>query len=533
VWQDVLDTASACADFFDIDWQPPSESLQNRVLLPVLGDHYGLELAAGKLALDFESASGSFAVRYHEHRLPIDPREYPRILQVAVSALDAAGDELRHPAQSLRHLAEAFAGLPPREVRDRPRMDERNLRKEVAKGRLASLARSHREVADAISRAVESFRGRSDDPASFDALHELLERQPYRLAYWRVAQDDINYRRFFDINDLAALRQENDAVFNHTHRLILDLVKEQGGRVARGPSRRLFDPRDYFRRLQAACPKPIYLVVEKIVAPFENLHEDWAVHGTTGYRFANVVNGLFVDPAAESRLTRTYTQFIGNDASFEELARASRRMILRTALASELTGHQPPCAYRARRPQHARLHVHDAARRPGGRDRLVPGLPDLHRRGPPSRRSALHRLGGEPGALRDTLGRRKRLRLHPRRAHDGPARANARRGRVDPLLRAQDAAAHVARDGQGRRGHLVLSLQPAAVPERRGRRSGRIRISPGQVPSRERAPRETLAAHDARDLHPRQQAIRGRARAHRRAHRAPPAGDCSSRSGIA
>jgi 4-alpha-glucanotransferase/(1->4)-alpha-D-glucan 1-alpha-D-glucosylmutase len=339
-WQDVLENgpASACADFFDIDWQPPSESLQDRVLLPVLGDHYGLELAAGKLALEFESASGAFAVRYHEHRLPIDPREYPRILQVAVNALDAAGEELRHPAQSLRHLAEAFASLPPREVRDRPRMDERNLRKEVAKGRLASLARTHGEVGDAIARAVESFRGRSDDPASFDALHELLERQPYRLAYWRVAQDDINYRRFFDINDLAALRQENPAVFEETHRLILSLVKEgkvDALRVDHPDG--LFDPRDYFRRLQAACPKPIYLVIEKIVAPFENLHEDWAVHGTTGYRFANVVNGLFVDPAAESRLTRTYNQFIGNEASFEEIARASRRMILRTALASELT----------------------------------------------------------------------------------------------------------------------------------------------------------------------------------------------------
>jgi len=339
-WQDVLENgpASACADYFDIDWQPPSESLHNRVLLPVLGDHYGLELAAGKLALEFEAAAGAFAVRYHEHRLPIDPREYPRILQAAVRALDNAGEELRHQAQSLRHLAETFAALPPREVRDRARMDERNLRKEVAKGRLASLARSSGAVADAIAAAVESFRGRTDDPASFDALHELLERQPYRLAYWRVAQDDINYRRFFDINDLAALRQENPAVFDETHRLVLALVKEgmvDALRVDHPDG--LFDPRDYFRRLQAACPKPIYLTIEKIVAPFENLSEDWAVHGTTGYRFANVVNGLFVDPSAESRLTRTYSQFIGSDASFAEIARASRRMILRTALASELT----------------------------------------------------------------------------------------------------------------------------------------------------------------------------------------------------
>ncbi len=196
-WQDVLENgpASACADFFDIDWQPPSGHLANRVLLPILGDHYGIELASGQLALEFEPASGAFAVRYHQHRLPIDPREYPRILQAAVRELEGAGAALEHQAQSLRHLTEAFARLPPREVRDRARMDERNLQKEVAKGRLASLARSHRDVADAIGAAVRSFHGRGDDPASFDALHELIEHQPFRLAYWRVAQDEINYRR--------------------------------------------------------------------------------------------------------------------------------------------------------------------------------------------------------------------------------------------------------------------------------------------------------------------------------------------------
>jgi (1->4)-alpha-D-glucan 1-alpha-D-glucosylmutase len=338
-WQDVLENgpASVCADFFDIDWQPPSESLQDRVLLPVLGDHYGVELSAGKLVLEFEAATGSFAVRYHQHRLPIDPREYPRILQVAVRELEAR-DGLQLQAQSLKSLADTFARLPPREVRDRARMDERNLHKEVAKGRLAQLARSRREVSQAIEGAVKSFHGRSDDPATFDALHELLENQPFRLAYWRVAQDEINYRRFFDINDLAALRQENEAVFEQTHKLILQLVKQGAVDALRvDHPDGLFDPRDYFRKLQEACPKPVYLVVEKIVAPFENLPEDWAVHGTTGYRFANVVNGLFVDSAAEARLTRTYHQFIGNDVSFGEVASNAKRLILRTALASELT----------------------------------------------------------------------------------------------------------------------------------------------------------------------------------------------------
>ncbi len=339
-WQDVLENgpASIHADFFDIEWHPTAEHLNRRVLLPVLADHYGIELAAGKLALGFEPAAGSFAIRYFEHRLPIDPREYPRILDPAIRALEAAGSALAHQAQSLRSIAESFARLPPREAAQRPLVDERNLGKEVGKGRLASLARASGEVAAAIGHAVGALNGQPGDPVSFDALHELLEAQAFRLAYWRVAQDEINYRRFFDINDLAALRQEDEVVFTQTHKLIVSLV--QSGAVAAlrvDHPDGLYDPKDYFRRLRQACDKPVYVVVEKIVAPFENVPEDWAVHGTTGYRFANVVNGLFVDPAGEARITRTYHNFIGDPTGFAEITRRARRMILASALASELT----------------------------------------------------------------------------------------------------------------------------------------------------------------------------------------------------
>jgi (1->4)-alpha-D-glucan 1-alpha-D-glucosylmutase len=339
-WQDLLENgpASTLAEFFDIDWHPPNEHLRNRVLLPVLGDHYGVELSGGKLQLGFEPATGSFAINYYTHRLPVDPREYPRILASAVRSLEGAGQDRVHQAQALRSIMESFARLPRRGEAAQARRDERNLNKEIAKGRLATLARSSGPVSEAIGRAVEALNGQSDDPTSFDALHDLLERQSFRLAYWRVAQDEINYRRFFDINDLAALRQENDAVFNATHRLILQLVREgivEALRIDHPDG--LFDPRAYFRKLQEACGKPTYVAVEKIVAPFENLPEDWAVHGTTGYRFANVVNGLFVDPTAEARMTRTYHSFIGDETDFEESARRSRRLILRTSLSSELT----------------------------------------------------------------------------------------------------------------------------------------------------------------------------------------------------
>ncbi len=339
-WQDLLESgpASTLAEFFDIDWDPPSEHLANRVLLPVLADHYGVELAAGKLVLELDRDSGSFAVRYFEHRLPIDPREYPRILGPAVLAMESGEPRLAHAAQALRSILDAFSRLPPRAETARARRDERNLDKEVSKGRLGSLARANGEVAAAIDRAVAAINGHPDDPASFDALHELLEAQPYHVAYWRVAQDEVNYRRFFDINELAALRQENPAVFDTTHRLVTALVNSGAVAALRiDHPDGLYDPRAYFRRLAQGCKRAPYIAIEKIVAPFENLAEDWCVHGTTGYRFANVVNGLFVDPSAEARLTRTYHAFIGDETPFEEVARRSRRLILRTALASELT----------------------------------------------------------------------------------------------------------------------------------------------------------------------------------------------------
>ncbi len=337
-WMDVLENgpASPYADFFDIDWHPPSEHLANRVLLPILGDHYGVELATGHIVLCFEDETGGFAARYFDHRLPVDPREYPRILRAAVRELESGAGS--HHAQSLRSAMEAFQRLPRRDEKSAARVEERREQAAVAKGRLANAVRSSAAVAAAIGRALEALNGRPEDPASFDALHELLEAQAFRLAYWRVAQDEINYRRFFDINDLAALRMEDERVFEATHGLVRRLVAEgavHGLRIDHPDG--LYDPQAYFRRLQETCRPAPYVVVEKIVAPFENLVEDWAVHGTTGYRFANVVNGLFVDSAAESRLTRIYEGFVEAKQHFEEITQRARWQVLRNQLASELT----------------------------------------------------------------------------------------------------------------------------------------------------------------------------------------------------
>jgi malto-oligosyltrehalose synthase len=337
-WMDVLENglASMYAEFFDIDWTPASPELAGKVLVPVLGDAYGAVLERGELELRFEKELGSFAVFYHEHRFPLDPRTYPRVLDRA----------LAHTSKpELEALRRAFRDLPDRQEPTEEQIKERHREKEAGKQALAGLYASDRAVADAIEAGVRSLAGHPDEPTSFDALHELLEAQAYRLAYWRVASDDINYRRFFDVNSLAALRVENETVFEATHKLLLELVgqgKIDGLRVDHPDG--LYDPAGYFKRLQKRVAEvtsspaslPIYLVVEKITAAFEHLPPDWPVHGETGYHFCNVVNRMLVDPATRARMDRVYSSFIDAHLEWQNVAYDCQHMVLRRSLASEL-----------------------------------------------------------------------------------------------------------------------------------------------------------------------------------------------------
>ncbi len=355
-WMDVLENgpASAFGEFFDIDWKPVNPELVNRVLVPVLGDHYGLVLEAGELKLAFEAERGSFSVFYHEHRFPVDPREYPRVLDRALQALDRTRVAESAVAEA-ESLAAAFAHLPSRNETAPEKTAERSRDKELHKRRLAELARGHPALAEAIEHAVRALNGTPGERASFDVLDALLEAQAYRLAFWRVASDEINYRRFFDINDLAALRMENEAVFSATHGFVLGLAAEgkvDGLRIDHSDG--LYDPAQYFRRLQehyarlvASEPpghgengrpaRPLYVLAEKITARHEHVPTTWAVHGTTGYRFATVVNALFVDRQARAKLDRVWGAFSGERIDFEEAAYRGKRDVTRSALASELT----------------------------------------------------------------------------------------------------------------------------------------------------------------------------------------------------
>src|SRR3954466_5979260 len=252
-WLDVLENgqASIYAGYFDIDWEPLKDELQGKVLVPVLGDQYGTILDRGELRLTFDPERGEFSIFYFQHRFPVNPREYPRILGYAPESLQQQLGAENENLLELQSLISAFNHLPGREEAAPEKRAERLRDKEIHKRRLAALCARSREVRDFIARNVQKINGTADDSSSFDTLHELIKAQAYRLAYWRVAADDINYRRFFDVNDLAGLRQENETVFLQTHEFVLQLLREgkiDGLRVDHPDG--LYDPKQYFERLQ-------------------------------------------------------------------------------------------------------------------------------------------------------------------------------------------------------------------------------------------------------------------------------------------
>ena len=345
-WLDVLENgeASQYADFFDIDWDPIKDELQGKVLIPVLGEQYGNELESAKLKLVFDLERGEFSIFYEQHKFPIDPREYPRILSFQLERLQ---DKLGPPNEEfleLQSIVTAFGHLPGRRGLTPEQQAERNREKEVQKRRLAALCARSQAARDFVLANVQAFNGMPNDPRSFDTLHDLIKAQVSRLAQWRVAADDINYRRFFDINHLAALRTENESVFTNTHRFVLDLVaqgKVNGLRIDHPDG--LYDPAKYFERLQQSLTsevegqrRHVYVVAEKILTGQERLRRDWPLDGTTGYEFANLVNGLFVDPAAAEKMERIYRSFCGPSEDFSDLVYTCKKLILKVVLASEL-----------------------------------------------------------------------------------------------------------------------------------------------------------------------------------------------------
>ncbi|MFT3768914.1 MAG: malto-oligosyltrehalose synthase [Minicystis sp.] len=350
-WDDVLENGpnSLYAEFFDIDWEPPKADLRDRVLIPILGDQYGEVLERGELKVLWED--GTFRLAYYEHRFPLGPKTLLPLLERVAALAGLPEDSLVQ--QELGSILSALRHLPERHETAPEARKERAREKEVFKRRLNQLVEQSPEIAGAIESALTELNGTAGVVTSFDALDALLRAQSYRLASWHVASEEINYRRFFDVNQLAAIRMELPAVFDQAHALLFKLLDERLVHALRlDHTDGLYDPLAYFESLQrryhrpSAPPgaietpddaaRPLPLLVEKILEPGERLPLDWPVDGTTGYEFASAVLGLWVDPRAEPDLTRLYQRITGDLRSFQEHVYQSKHAILRDSLASEV-----------------------------------------------------------------------------------------------------------------------------------------------------------------------------------------------------
>ena len=324
-WLDVLEwgRASPYAEYFDIEWDPTDPTLRGRLLAPFLGNPYGECLQNGDIVLQFDDNDGRLFASYGEHHFPIAPRDYAAVLLTV-------GGPLEGPAR-------AFAELGPG-GRAEVRQAARDAREELLQPAYAT----------AIAEALHEYSAKT--PAGQDRLHRLLERQAYRLSWWRAATDEINWRRFFDVNGLAGVRQEVPEVFDATHRTVLALYRDgwiDGVRIDHVDG--LAYPREYCRKLrrrldalQAERPEPLradppIIWIEKILAPDERVPADWLTDGTTGYDFMNDVAAVLHDSHGETPLTELWTAMTGRPADFQTEAEAGRRQILRESLSSELT----------------------------------------------------------------------------------------------------------------------------------------------------------------------------------------------------
>ncbi len=350
-WNDVLENgpSSPYADFFDIDWSPPKDDLANKVLLPVLGEQYGKVLENQQIQIAYDRNSGTFQARYFEHTFPLAPGSLQWILKPALRALmQKLGDS--HPdVLELESILNAVEHLPERTEADFTKVRERRREIPVIRRRISELYEKSSEVRTAIEGSIADLNGIKGQPRSFDRLENLLTDQAYRLSFWKVASDEINYRRFFDINELAAIRMENRAVFAATHEMILKMIKGgmiNGLRIDHVDG--LLDPLQYLRRLQRSASeslgererapdaeRPFYLVVEKILGEHEKL-QPWPVHGTTGYEFMNVIGRLFVAGENHRRFRDLYSNFIGERPNFRDVVYASKKLIIETAMSGEM-----------------------------------------------------------------------------------------------------------------------------------------------------------------------------------------------------
>jgi len=330
-WLSVLEwgALSPFAHAFDIDWQRLGAG--RNLVIPFLGERYGEALENGLLELKFDPEKGAFSVWHFEHQFPVRPFSYPTILSRVLAAIGAVDDDTTAELLAISERLRAMS-LDLDEVRRREFPEEA----EDLKRRLAAVYASSPLFQQATERTLALLNGFKGRPDSFGSLHRLLEAQAYRLAHWRVASSDINYRRFFDVNSLAGLRVEKSDIFHLSHETVFRHVREgriDGLRIDHIDG--LADPAGYARALQAAVGPGFYVVVEKILEPGERLRP-WPVAGTTGYDVLNQLDGVLVDRAKQTKVRRLYEWASGVDERYGTQLRAAKAEILEISFASEL-----------------------------------------------------------------------------------------------------------------------------------------------------------------------------------------------------
>ncbi len=496
-WWDVLENgpSSPFAHFFDIDWRPPKEELVNKVLLPVLGDQFGRALENQEIQIIFNE--GQFQVAVYGAPLPLAPGTWTMILEPAAAKLrEKLGASHEHVGE-MESIITALGHLPGPTETDEARIRERQREKEIVKRRLSGLLEASPKAGQAIQESLSDINGRRGQPRSFDRLERLLESEAYRLCFWRVAMDEINYRRFFDINDLAAIRVEDPEVFSAVHALLFELVRRgyiRGLRVDHPDG--LFEPEKYFRFLQDACKawstagnghaqadganRMFYVVAEKILMGHEPLRTEWAVEGTTGYGFLNLANGLFVDHTKEKAFHLLYRRFTGWQAAFDDLVCDSKRLILQVAMSSELNVLARKLDRISEQHRWSRdftlESLRDALRevlaafpvyRTYVRGDQIEVDPQDRRQVTTAIREAMRRNPAISESVFDFI--QSVLLLERPIGVDDSATSRA------AAVRHAIPAAIGAGDGQGRRRHRLLSLLSAGLRERSGRRSIALR----------------------------------------------------------
>ena len=320
-WWDVLENGSSSryASFFDIDWDSAEERLRNKVLVPVLGDHYGRVLEAGQIQVVRHGTD--FTVEAASQSFPVSPNSLSVILARAAEYSKSDG---------LSFVAASFARLPEPEGWDRRAMLARDRDKVVLLQIVGRICEEQSAACGAIDQSVREIN------ANWDALDDFLNQQHYRLAFWKTADQQLGYRRFFDVNTLIGLRMEREHVFEETHALLIDWLRRgvlDGVRVDHPDG--LWDPLEYFERLREHVPDG-WIIGEKILEPGEFLRREWPIEGTSGYDFMNAVGGVLVSREGTERLREIYGELTGEPTDFGQISRDKKISVTQEGLGSDV-----------------------------------------------------------------------------------------------------------------------------------------------------------------------------------------------------